>query len=462
MDPFDIVLIAAIALVWGTVLASIWYTRQGARRAREEQGLREQAARELEAQRAEIAQLREGIGLLMQRATTEAALGQQRYDALARAVASSGERADGARRETTQQLDENRRALDTRLAQMTEAVTGQLTAVRGSLDRQLADIRTDTNTQLDRMRTTVDEKLQKTLNDRITQSFALVNESLDKVGRGLGEMQSIAADVGGLKRVLAGVKTRGILGEVQLGAILAEMLAPGQYDRDVATVPGSANRVEFAVKLPGDAGAPVYLPIDAKFPADTYEHLRSALDAGDASAAEAAWKQLERRLKDEAKDIRDKYLAPPSTTTFGILFLPFEGLYAEVAGRPGLLEELQRTYRVNVAGPSTMAALLNSLQMGFQTVAIQQRASEIQTVLAAVKTEFGTYQTMLRQAQKQLGTVSRTVDTLVGTRSRAMERKLRSITELDDPAEAARILGVADDEPADDEPADGAPASKEN
>ena len=240
------------------------------------------------------------------------------------------------------------------------------------------------------------------------------------------------------------------------------MLAPGQYDRDVATVPGSANRVEFAVKLPGDAGAPVYLPIDAKFPADTYEHLRSALDAGDASAAEAAWKQLERRLKDEAKDIRDKYLAPPSTTTFGILFLPFEGLYAEVAGRPGLLEELQRTYRVNVAGPSTMAALLNSLQMGFQTVAIQQRASEIQTVLAAVKTEFGTYQTMLRQAQKQLGTVSRTVDTLVGTRSRAMERKLRSITELDDPAEAARILGVADDEPADDEPADGAPASKEN
>ena len=457
MDPFDIVLIAAIALVWGTVLASIWYTRQAARRAREEQGLREQAARELEAQRAEIAQLREGLGLLMQRATTEAALGQQRYDALARAVASSGERADGARRETTQQLDENRRALDTRLAQMTEAVTGQLTAVRGSLDRQLADIRTDTNTQLDRMRTTVDEKLQKTLNDRITQSFALVNESLDKVGRGLGEMQSIAADVGGLKRVLAGVKTRGILGEVQLGAILAEMLAPGQYDRDVATVPGSANRVEFAVKLPGDAGAPVYLPVDAKFPADTYEHLRSALDAGDASAAEAAWKQLERRLKDEAKDIRDKYLAPPSTTTFGILFLPFEGLYAEVAGRPGLLEELQRTYRVNVAGPSTMAALLNSLQMGFQTVAIQQRASEIQTVLAAVKTEFGTYQTMLRQAQKQLGTVSRTVDTLVGTRSRAMERKLRSITELDDPTEAARILGVADDEPV-----DGAPASKEN
>lgn len=457
MDPFDIVLIAAIALVWGTVLAGIWYTRQAAHRAREEQDLREQATRELEAQRAEIAQLREGLGLLMQRATTEAALGQQRYDALARAVASSGERADGARRETTQQLDENRRALDTRLAQMTEAVTGQLTAVRGSLDRQLADIRTDTNTQLDRMRTTVDEKLQKTLNDRITQSFALVNESLDKVGRGLGEMQSIAADVGGLKRVLAGVKTRGILGEVQLGAILAEMLAPGQYDRDVATVPGSANRVEFAVKLPGDAGAPVYLPIDAKFPADTYEHLRSALDAGDASAAETAWKQLERRLKDEAKDIRDKYLAPPSTTTFGILFLPFEGLYAEVAGRPGLLEELQRTYRVNVAGPSTMAALLNSLQMGFQTVAIQQRASEIQTVLAAVKTEFGTYQTMLRQAQKQLGTVSRTVDTLVGTRSRAMERKLRSITELDDPAEAARILGVADDEPA-----DGAPASKED
>ena len=325
---------------------------------------------------------------------------------------------------------------------MGETLNTQLTDVRGSVERQLTDIRSDTNTQLDRMRATVDEKLQKTLNDRITQSFALVNESLDKVGRGLGEMQSLASDVGGLKRVLSGVKTRGILGEVQLGAILAEMLAPGQYACDVATVPGSANRVEFAVKLPGDAGETTYLPIDAKFPGDTYEHLREALDTGDTAAAEAAWKQLERRLKDEARDIREKYLEPPATTAFGILFLPFEGLYAEVANRPGLLEELQRTYRVNVAGPSTMAALLNSLQMGFQTVAIQQRASEIQTVLAAVKTEFGTYQKMLRQAQKQLGTVSRTVDTLVGTRTRAMERKLRSITELEDPTEAERIIGV--------------------
>ena len=194
--------------------------------------------------------------------------------------------------------------------------------------------------------------------------------------------------------------------------------------------------------MPGENGETVYLPIDSKFPGDTYEHLRDAIDEGDSAAAEAAWKALETRLKQEAKDIHDKYVEPPATTNFGILFLPFEGLYAEVVNRPGLLEDIQRKFRVNIAGPSTMAALLNSLQMGFQTVAIQKRAGEIQTVLAAVKTEFGTYQEMLLKAQKQLGTASKTVDLLVGRRSRAMERKLRSITELDDPNEAERILGI--------------------
>ena len=392
--------------------------------------------------RAEQEATRNALAYLSQQTATAAAVEQQRFDALVQRVTEMGERVDGTQREVTRQLEASRQTVDARLSQMTESTASQLHRVSDAVERQLTGIRSDTNTQLDRMRATVDEKLQKTLNERITQSFALVNESLDKVGRGLGEMQSLAADVGGLKRTLAGVKTRGILGEIQLGAILKEMLAPGQYEENKATVPGSANRVEFAVKLPGEAGEPVWLPIDSKFPGDSYEHLRDAQEAGDTTAVDAAWRVLETRLKQEAKDIRDKYLEPPATTSFGILFLPFEGLYAEVASRSGLLEELQRTYHVNVAGPSTMAALLNSLQMGFQTVAIQQRASEIQTVLAAVKTEFGTYQKMLRQAQKQLGTVSRTVDTLVGTRSRAMERKLRSVTELDDPAEAARILGI--------------------
>ncbi len=318
----------------------------------------------------------------------------------------------------------------------------RLNEVRDTLDTQLKSLQADNNEQLERMRATVDEKLQKTLNERITQSFNLVNESLDKVGRGLGEMQNLAQDVGGLKKMLSNVKSRGVVGEIQLAAILKEILSPTQYEENVATVPGSDNRVEFAVKMPGENGETVYLPIDSKFPGDAYEHLRDAVDGGDSAAVETAWKALETRLKQEAKDIHDKYVEPPATTSFGILFLPFEGLYAEVVNRPGLLEEIQRKFRVNIAGPSTMAALLNSLQMGFQTVAIQKRAGEIQTVLAAVKTEFGTYQEMLLKAQKQLGTASKTVDLLVGRRSRAMKRKLQSITELDDPSEAERILGI--------------------
>lgn len=433
MDLPLLIAICVCALVAALALAASLWSAQRAKASAD-------AAREhldglstaLAESRREIEGMRDNLALVAQHAATEAALDRQRFEALGTRINEAGERADGIRREVAQQLDRNRQALDARLTQVGETV-----------DRQLTGIRTDSNMQLERMRQTVDEKLQRTLNERITQSFALVNESLDKVGRGLGEMQSLATDVGGLKRVLSGVKTRGILGEVQLGAILSEMLAPAQYARDVATVPGSASRVEFAVRLPGEAGEVVFLPIDAKFPGDAYEHLRDAVDSGDAAAADTAWKTLERRLKDEAKDIRDKYLAPPATTAFGIMFLPFEGLYAEVANRPGLIEELQRTYHVNVAGPSTMAALLNSLQMGFQTVAIQQRANEIQKVLSAVKTEFATYQSLLERAQKQLGTASRTIDSLVGTRSRAMERKLREITQLESLNEADAILGIA-------------------
>lgn len=334
------------------------------------------------------------------------------------------------------------------LAQLGES-NKRLAEIRSTLETQLKSLQEDNSVQLERMRATVDEKLQKTLNERITQSFSLVNESLDKVGRGLGEMQTLAQDVGGLKKVLSNVKSRGIVGEIQLGAILKEILSPTQYEENVATVPGSANRVEFAVKMPGETGEIVYLPIDSKFPGDAYEHLRDAIDEGDAAMVDSAWKALESRLKQEAKDVHEKYVEPPATTGFGIIFLPFEGLYAEVVNHPGLIEEIQREYRVNIAGPSTMAALLNSLQMGFQTVAIQKRAGEIQDVLAAVKTEFGKYHEMLLKAQKQLGTASKTVDLLVGRRSRAMERKLRSITELDDPVEAERILGIGSGLPED-------------
>lgn len=433
MDLPLLIAICACALVAALALAaSLWSAQRAKASADAARERLEELSGALGESRREIEGMRDNLALIAQHTATEAALDRQRFEALGARINEAGERADGIRREVAQQLDRNRQALDARLTQVGETV-----------DRQLTGIRSDSNTQLERMRQTVDEKLQRTLNERITQSFALVNESLDKVGRGLGEMQSLAADVGGLKRVLSGVKTRGILGEVQLGAILSEMLAPAQYARDVATVPGSANRVEFAVRLPGEAGEVVFLPIDAKFPGDAYEHLRDAVDSGDAGAADAAWKTLERRLKDEAKDIRDKYLAPPATTAFGIMFLPFEGLYAEVANRPGLIEELQRAYHVNVAGPSTMAALLNSLQMGFQTVAIQQRANEIQKVLSAVKTEFATYQSLLERAQKQLGTASRTIDSLVGTRSRAMERKLREITQLESLEEADAILGIA-------------------
>ncbi|WP_455137244.1 DNA recombination protein RmuC [Thermophilibacter sp.] len=342
---------------------------------------------------------------------------------------------------------DQQRAVSEQLAQADR----RLQEIRTTLDVQLKALQEDNAAQLERMRATVDEKLQRTLNERISQSFSLVNERLAQVDRGLGEMKGLAQDVGGLKRVLSNVKTRGIVGEIQLGAILKEILAPGQYEENVEVVAGSGRRVEFAVKLPGESGETTWLPIDAKFPGDAYEHLRAAEESGDAEAVERAWRQLEERLRLEAKDIHEKYVAPPETTSFGILFLPFEGLYAEVVGRPGLLERLQRDWRVSVAGPSTMAALLNSLQMGFQTVAIQRRADEIQQVLAAVKTEFATYQGMLAKAQKQLGTVSKTIDQLAGRRSRAMERRLRGLTELDSLEEADRVLGIdaADDADSD-------------
>ena len=293
--------------------------------------------------------------------------------------------------------------------------------------------------QLEEIRGTVDEKLQTTLEKRISESFKTVSSQLEQVYKGLGEMQSLANDVGGLKKIMSGVKTRGNLGEYQLAAILAEILAPEQYATNVATVPKSSERVEFGVKLPHEDGT-VYLPIDSKFPAETYAQLRDAQESGDRKAVEAAYKNLEAVIKSEAKDIRTKYVAVPYTTNFAIMFLPAEGLYAEVVSR-GMVEVLQRDYQVNVAGPSTMAALLNSLQMGFKTLAIQQKSNYAWEVLGAVKTEFGKFEESLTKMQRYLDSTSKELDNLITTRSNQMSKRLRDVERLDD-LEAARLLDL--------------------
>ena len=295
--------------------------------------------------------------------------------------------------------------------------------------------------RLEEIRQTVDEKLQQTLNERISQSFRLVNEQLANVQKGLGEMQSLAQDVGGLKRVLSNVKTRGNIGEIQLSMLLEQLLAPEQYEANVHTRKGSDAVVEFAVKLPGkdDAREFVYLPIDAKFPKDVYEQLLDAYDAADPQQIESAGKQLEATIKKMAKDISEKYLAPPATTDFGIMFLPFEGIYAEVVRRSALLEDLQRTYKVVVTGPTTLAAILHSLQMGFRTLAIQKHSGEVWTILGAVKKEFEKMGGMLEKAQRNLQTANGQIEEVLGTRTRAIQRRLKDVDTLSD-REARAIL----------------------
>jgi DNA recombination protein RmuC len=278
----------------------------------------------------------------------------------------------------------------------------------------------------------------------MSRSFQLVSQRLEEVYKGLGEMQHLAAGVGDLKKVLSNVKTRGILGEIQLGAILGEILAPEQYDKEVPTIPDSKDHVEFAVKLPAaENGSTIYLPIDSKFPMDTYQALQDAYQSGDRQAIQAARKQLETVIRKCAKDISDKYVAPPYTTNFGILFLPFEGLYAEVVNM-GLLTDLQHTYHINIAGPSTMAAMLNSLQMGFQTLQIQKRSNEVWQVLGAVKTEFAKFDTVLASARNRIRQLDEDLDKLVGVRTRGIQRKLRSIAQLD-PDTTSQILKNPDD-----------------
>ncbi len=322
------------------------------------------------------------------------------------------------------------------------AVNENLESIRKAMVTQLSGIREENNRQLEQMRQTVDEKLQKTLNDRITQSFQLVNERLEQVYAGLGEMKTLASGVGDLKKVLSNVKTRGVLGEVQLGAILEQILSPEQYEANVKTRPNTTHYVEYAVKLPGADEGTVWLPIDAKFPVDAYAQLLDAYEAGDAEAVKAAGNVLEQRIRAFARDIRDKYVAPPHTTDFGIMFLPIEGLYAEVVRR-GLIETLQNEYHINIAGPTTMAALLNSLQMGFRTLAIQKRSGEVWKLLGAVKTEFDRFGDVVEAAQKRLEQAGDELDKLVGVRTRQIQRKLAGVTSLSD-SEATALIDSGD------------------
>lgn len=354
-----------------------------------------------------------------------------------------GELLSNAQKDSADNQDKRLAEMQRQLSNMNIENEHRLENIRKTMESRINALTEDNNKQLEKMRDTVDEKLQKTLDDRITKSFNLVSERLEAVYKGLGEMQNLASGVGDLKKVLSNVKTRGILGEIQLSAILEQILTPEQYDENVATKKGSNDRVEFAIRLPGNEDGIVYLPIDAKFPADSYSKLLDAYDTGDKESIKAAEKSLIQTIKSEAKDIRDKYIYPPDTTDFAIMFLPVEGLYAEVV-RLGLIETLQRDYRVNIAGPTTMAALLNSLQMGFKTLAIQKHSSEVWQVLGAVKTEFEKFGGVLVKTQERLNQANKELDTLIGTRTNVIRQKLKNVQSLPE-HESREILDITPD-----------------
>jgi DNA recombination protein RmuC len=328
------------------------------------------------------------------------------------------------------QMDNLRRSIDDNLGRVQDQQRTAAKETRDTLEQQLARIQLDNATKLEQMRQTVDEKLQSTLDKRLSESFKQVSDRLELVHKGLGEMQTLAAGVGDLKRVLSNVKTRGVFGETQLAALLEQVMAPEQYEKNVATRPGSNARVEFAIKLPGrEDGKPVLLPLDAKFPQEDYQRLQTAQEAGDAVGAEAAGKALEARVKLEARSIAEKYIEAPHTTDFALLYLPFEGLFAEVLRRPGLFDHIQREWRVTICGPTNLLAYLNSLQMGFRTLAIQQRSSEVWKVLGTVKSEFGKFAEVLANTKRQLQTVANTIDQ-AEVRTRQIERKLKDVEVL--------------------------------
>ena len=334
-------------------------------------------------------------------------------------------------------------AMERQLYASQASTADALRAQSEEMRRALRQMQADTRESLEKIRASVDEQLQTTLERRVGESFKAVSGQLEQVYKGLGEMQTLAAGVGDLKKILGNVKTRGILGEVQLSALLSEILAPEQYLENAVTVPGSSARVEFAVKMPGEEGHPVLMPVDSKFPADAYMALQDAYESVDPARVKEAGAQLEARLKSFAKDIRDKYISPPDTTAFGVMFLPFEGLYAEAVNR-GMVETLQREYGVSIAGPSTMAALLNALQMGFRSVALSKRSQEVWRLLGAVRTEFDRFAEVLASTQKRLQLAGDDLDKLVGARTRAISRKLREVERLD-PDSAREALDSPED-----------------
>ena len=374
-----------------------------------------------------------------------AATRQAVSDALAQATQALGAQAQAAREAQDAALRRFAEAQGEALRHLSEANERRLLEVRQTVEGRLAALQEGNEKKLEQMRATVDEKLHATLEQRLGESFKQVAERLEQVHKGLGDMQSLARDVGSLNRVLTNVKTRGVFGEVQLAGLLAQVFTPEQYATNVATVPGSNERVEFALRLPGrhDDGQPLWLPLDAKFPREDYERLLDAQDRADPAAADLAARALEQQLRKEAKTIRDKYLAPPHTTDFAILFLPTEGLYAEALRRPGLAETLQREHKVMLAGPTTLLALLSSLQMGFRTLALEKRSAEVWEVLGAVKTEFAKFGDVLARTKKKLDEASGTIGA-AEVRSRAMARHLRAVEALPDARAQALLPGALD------------------
>jgi DNA recombination protein RmuC len=452
MSLFDALLLGLLALIL-VLLLLIWARQKAARSVppellqsneRMERELRDELGRSGSSTRQELLQglaqfqqvLTQGLQGSNQSLSAQALAAREAQDAAAL-------RSMQAQAESVQRLADGMRE---QLQAMSTSNEHRLAELRLTVEQRLTSIQQDNEKKLEQMRATVDEKLHATLEQRLGESFKQVAERLEQVHKGLGEMQNLARDVGSLNRVLTNVKTRGVFGEVQLAGLLDQVFTPEQYACNVATLPGSNERVEFAISLPGqrDDGKPLWLPIDAKFPREDYERLLDAQERADAPAADAAGKAIEARLRLEARSIRDKYIAPPHTTDFGILFVPTEGLYAEALRRPGLLESLQREFKVMLCGPTTLLATLTSLQMGFRTLALEKRSAEVWEVLGAVKTEFGKFGDVLAKAKKKLEEAGNTLDA-AEVRTRAMTRKLKGVEALpDDAAQRMLQLGLAE------------------
>jgi DNA recombination protein RmuC len=452
MTLIDVLLLALLALIL-VLLVLIWVRQKAPQgvppellqsNERLERELRDELGRSASGTRQELLQglaqfqqvLTQGLQGSNQSLSAQALAAREAQDAAAL-------RSMQAQAESMQRLAEGMRE---QLQTMSLHNEQRLAELRQTVEQRLTAIQQDNEKKLEQMRATVDEKLHATLEQRLGESFKQVAERLEQVHKGLGEMQNLARDVGSLNRVLTNVKTRGVFGEVQLAGLLEQVFTPEQYACNVATLPGSNERVEFAISLPGqrDDGRPLWLPIDAKFPREDYERLLDAQERADAPAADAAGKAIEARLRLEARSIREKYIAPPHTTDFGILFVPTEGLYAEALRRPGLLESLQREFKVMLCGPTTLLATLTSLQMGFRTLALEKRSAEVWEVLGAVKTEFGKFGDVLAKAKKKLEEAGNTLDA-AEVRTRAMTRKLKGVEALpDDAAQRMLQLGLAE------------------